>query len=101
MFLWVTFTKANITCGRNKGKKTLIGANVGTFLGEEDLYGLGKLRTSLSREFYQFSYGMEDILGKGSENEKQRIIGCRSSISSIYTDDRRGLPNNVYGHGGQ
>jgi len=45
-------------------KKTLMDAHVGTFSGVDNLYNLGKTGVSISREFYQASYEIEDILGK-------------------------------------
>jgi len=56
-------------------KKTFIEAHRGTLSGEGNLYDLGKIKTSLLREFYQASCGIEKIVFEVREKEFCNEIG--------------------------
>jgi len=51
-------------------KKTHIEAHIGTFSRQGNLYDLGKIKVSVSIDFYQASSGIESFLDKeGGSNE--------------------------------
>ena len=55
-------------------KKTLIEAHTGIYSRQDSLYDLGKMRVSISSDFYQSSCGIERFLGKGDDKMMKKCL---------------------------